>query len=290
MKLTARSADPLLPSQSLSRFPLLLLPPTPTPATRAAKSPISIPSDIADFATNVLGFPLDSLQLQFLTSNAKLGILNCTRQWGKSTVSAVKALHVALTTSDAAVVVVAPTLKQSGELIRKIHSFLRRLGIPSKRVPTHPLSLALPNASRILALPSNEGSLRGYSAVDMLIIDEAARVGDEQYYAAGPMLAVRNGALWLLSTPYGERGFFWKEWAHGGSEWTRLTVIADDCPRITTEFLDRERRRLGSDWFRQEYECQFLAGEGFAFRRELLEAMVVEGLPDLFEGFDGGLN
>jgi hypothetical protein len=123
----------------------------------------------------------------------------------------------------------------------------------------------------------------------LLIVDEAARVSDEQYYAAGPMLAVRNGALWLLSTPFGERGFFWKEWAHGGEEWVRMSVRADECARIPEAFLARERRRMGSEWFRQEYECEFVAVEGRAFPQEWLDAMVVEGLESPLEDWRSGL-
>jgi hypothetical protein len=57
--------------------------------------------------------------------------------------------------------------------------------------------------------------LRGFSAVSLLIIDEASRVEDSVYKALRPMLAVGNGDLWLLSTPFGKRGFFYENWAGG---------------------------------------------------------------------------
>jgi hypothetical protein len=44
------------------------------------------------------------------------------------------------------------------------------------------------------------------------------------YYALRPMLAVSNGALWLMSTPRGTRGFFYEEWTNGGPEWSSSTV------------------------------------------------------------------
>ena len=69
------------------------------------------------------------------------------------------------------------------------------------------------NGSRIVGIASNEDHVRGFSAVTLLIIDEASRVKDEVYFALPPLLAVSNAAIWLLSTPKGQRGFFHSEWA-----------------------------------------------------------------------------
>jgi hypothetical protein len=41
------------------------------------------------------------------------------------------------------------------------------------------MSLLLPNRSRIVGLPGNEVTVRGFSAVSLMLIDEAARVSDE---------------------------------------------------------------------------------------------------------------
>ena len=49
------------------------------------------------FARDRLGFAADEKQAAVLDSTAKRGILNCTRQWGKSTVLAAKAVHRAWT-------------------------------------------------------------------------------------------------------------------------------------------------------------------------------------------------
>jgi hypothetical protein len=98
-----------------------------------------------------------------------------------------------------------------------------------------------------------------------MLIDEAARVPEELYRAARPMLAVGDGDLWLMSTPYGRRGFFWEEWANGGAEWTRVTVPATECARISAEFLAGERRSMGERSFRQEYMCEFGDAEDSVF-------------------------
>ncbi|HEY4086863.1 MAG TPA: hypothetical protein VGM43_13040, partial [Bryobacteraceae bacterium] len=43
--------------------------------------------DVATFVRSRLGFVPDEKQLAVLESTAKRGILNCSRQWGKSTVT-----------------------------------------------------------------------------------------------------------------------------------------------------------------------------------------------------------
>ncbi|MEJ1938800.1 hypothetical protein WDZ92_52050, partial [Nostoc sp. NIES-2111] len=102
------------------------------------------------------------------------------------------------------------------------------------------------------------------------------------YQAASPMLAVKNGALWLLSTPFGARGFFWKEWTAGGEGWLRVQVKATDCVRLRPEFLERERMRMGEDWYRQEYLCEFVGAEDGPFRAQLLERALLQGVERLF--------
>ncbi len=95
---------------------------------------------------------------------------------------------------------------------------------------------------------------------------------DELYLAIRPMLAVSGGALWLMSTPFGKRGFFWETWERGGPEWERIRVPATECPRISGAFLEEERAAMGERWFRQEYLCEFLDTSSTIFGRDLVEA------------------
>ena len=82
----------------------------------------------------------------------------------------------------------------------------------------------------------------------MVIIVEAARVEDELLAAVRPMLAVSDfgGRLIALSTPFGKRGWFFEAWHNGGEDWTRVEVRAEDCPRISKEFLAEELKQLGT--------------------------------------------
>ena len=234
---------------------------------------------IWEFARHRLGFEADERQRAVLESRAKRGILNCTRQWGKSTVAAVKAVHRAWTEAGSLVLVASPTERQSGEFVRKAAEFLGKLGIRRRGDGDNAGSLVLPNGSRIVGLPGTEATVRGFSAVSLLLIDEAARVDDALYKALRPMLAVKNGDLWLMSTPWGQRGFFWEVWAHGGEQWERVSVPATECPRIGTEFLEEERVEMGSAWFAQEYLCEFVDNDSAWFGRGMVEEALSDEEP-----------
>jgi hypothetical protein len=200
------------------------------------------------------------------------GILNCTRQWGKSTIAAAKAVHQAVSNPESLSVVVSPTARQSAELVRKAAQFTRRLGIRSKGDGDNEISLLFPNGSRIIGLPGTEATIRGFSAVSLLLVDEAARVDDQLYKAVRPMLAVSGGSLWLMSTPFGKRGFFYEAWTKG--PWERICVPATECPRIKPEFLEEERAAMGDRWFQQEYLCHFTDAVSGLFDRDLLERSI----------------
>lgn len=238
-------------------------------------------SDILLWAKQQFDFEPDELQARVLQSTARRGILKCSRQWGKSTVAALKALHTALRIEKATVLVMSPSGRQSKEFVGKVEEFVKAMGLQVKRNRGNDMSVELPNGSRIVGIPGVEATMRGYSAVDLLIVDEAARVMDRQYYAAGPCLAVKNGAMWLLSTPFGARGFFWKEWERQDSGWEKIAATAEECARISPEFLAMEKQRIGLEWYRQEYLCEFVGVEGGSFREEWIAAAMREGIHEL---------
>jgi hypothetical protein len=205
------------------------------------------------------GIEPDDWQRDLLRSRAQQTILLCSRQSGKSTVTSLLALHETLFNPGALVLLLAPALRQSQELFRKLKTAFNALHpLPVPVEEESALRLEFGNGSRIVCLPGKEATIRGFSGVSLLVVDEASRVADELYHAIRPMLAVSGGRIILLSTPFGKRGFFWKEWSEGGAEWQRVKVTAHDCPRIKAEWLEQERRTIGNWWFSQEYLCEFV--------------------------------
>ncbi len=229
------------------------------------------------------GITLDDWQADVLRSTEQQVILNVSRQAGKSTVSALLALHEALYRPPALVLLLAPALRQAQELYRKVRDAYFTLGQPVPTVEESALRMELANGSRIIALPGSESTIRGYSGAALLIVDEASRVPDPLYQAVRPMLAVSGGRLILLSTPWGKRGFFHHEWTEGQG-WKRVQVTAYDCPRISDEWLEAERAAIGDWWFSQEYLCQFVDTEDQVFGYEYVMAAVDATVTPLFGG------
>jgi hypothetical protein len=130
-------------------------------------------------------------------------------------------------------------------------------------------------------LPGKEGTIRGFSGVALLIVDEASRVLDALYCALRPMLAVSRGRLVALSTPWGKRGWFHDEW-HGEGDWERIKITAPECPRISAEFLAEEMAALGERWYRQEYLCSFEDVIDAVFAEEDIQRAMVGAFEPLF--------
>lgn len=219
----------------------------------------------------LLGIEPDAWQAEVLRSTSPRILLNCCRQSGKSTVSATLAVHTALYQPGALVLLLSPTLRQSQELFRRCLSVYRLLASDIPPESETKLTLELGNGSRIVSLPGKESTIRGFSGVALLVVDEAARVPDELYYSVRPMLAVSNGRLVALSTPFGTRGWWFEAW-RSSEPWERYIITAEQCPRISPEFLAEERRTLGEWWFQQEYECRFLDAQTQAFSRDMIES------------------
>jgi hypothetical protein len=236
--------------------------------------------DRASFA-RALDLNPDPWQSRLLHSSSDRVLLNCCRQSGKSTMTSLIALHRALYHPGSLILCLAPALRQSQELFGKVLGFYRDLGRPVSPAAERKLSLELENESRIVTLPGSDKTIRGFSGVSLLILDEASRVADELYFAVRPMLAVSGGSLMMLTTPHGKRGVFYEEWT-SGTGWERYEVPASECPRIPPAFLEEERQALPSWVYRQEYECSFEETEDQVFTTEMVERAVTPEVTPLF--------
>lgn len=229
-----------------------------------------------------LGQEPDPWQERVLRSTARQVLLNVTRQGGKSSTVAALAAHTAAYAAGSLTLCLSPSQRQSGELFRKVKDALATIGAAGEDPPEdNALSVRLASGSRVVSLPGNEQTVRGFSGAALLLVDEASRVPDALYRAVRPMLAVSGGRLVLLSTPFGKRGFFHHEWTAGGPGWERVAVTADQCPRIPRAFLAEERRALGL-FYAQEYEGAFIDTVNSLFRGADIDALLDADLAPLF--------
>ncbi len=230
------------------------------------------------------GITPDQWQSDLLRSDAKQMILLCSRQSGKSTISSVLGLHTALYQENALVLLLSPSLRQSQELFRKLKDCYNAVACDAlpKIIEESALRLEFDNGSRVVALPGSEQTVRGFSAVSLLILDEASVIEDALYQSLRPMLAVSDGRIILLSTPRGKRGFFFDVWTNGGNDWHRTLITAEQCPRISPEWLANERKTIPDFWFRQEFLCEFVETSDQLFSYEDIAAIFSNDVQPLF--------
>ncbi|HIS86286.1 MAG TPA: terminase [Candidatus Faecivicinus avistercoris] len=229
-----------------------------------------------------IGIDPDPWQAEVLRSEGKRLILNCCRQSGKSTTTATKALHTAIYRPRSLILLVSPSLRQSQELFRKVKDAYFAMKDRPALLEDNKLSMTVANQSRIISLPGDQSTVRGFSGVTMILEDEAAQVSDEFHAAIMPMLIINDGQLISMSTPFGKRGFFHEAWENGGDEWKRIRVTAEECPRMTPEQLEQQRRALGDMFYRQEFLCEFVETDEQTFNYDLIHRAFDETVEPLF--------
>jgi Terminase large subunit, T4likevirus-type, N-terminal len=219
------------------------------------------------------GITPDEWQGKLLRERPRRSLLLCSRQSGKSTVTALTALWTAIYEAPSLIVIVSPSQRQSAEMFRTLMLYHGKLEGAPALVGESVLKAEFANGSRILALPGVERTVRGLANVSLAIVDEASRVDDELLTAIRPMMATSEGGgrLIALTTPAGKRGWFFEAWT-GTGDWTRVKVAATDCPRITQTFLDEELKELGALRFSEEYQLEFRDNEESVFPAGVIAA------------------
>jgi len=236
----------------------------------------------------------DEVQSRILRSKARQIICNSHRQYGKSYTIGVKALHRAVYFPHSEILIASATQKQSEEMFKKISDASRYIeGL--HREGDSKTKMALSNGSRIITLAGSESSVRGYTAPDLVIIDEASWAAEGLYVAIRPMMLNSTGQLVLISIPHGKQGFFHDVWSHHGETdpngdemlglddgWERYRVRAAENPRVTKDWLERERSEMSERMFRQEYGCEFVETEEQVFSYDLIKSIFTDDIKPMF--------
>jgi hypothetical protein len=221
--------------------------------------------DPVAFAAERCKIVLDPVQAELVRSRGRRELVNCTRQWGKTTSTAVAALHEGNYVRGSLTILISATQRQSLLLLSRIADLSAVAGIAASPIAGADPGLRLP-VGEVIALPGSEATTRGFSGCTWLIVDEAARVPDALYHSARAYLATTDGRVWLLSTPFGQRGFFYHESQSGRYRVTR--VPAADCPRISPAFLQEQKASMPASWFAQEYCCEFTSVDDAVFTHD----------------------
>ncbi len=237
---------------------------------------------------------LDTWQEKVLETSGNI-CLRSGRQVGKSTIIAIKAGEFAMNHKNKSVMVIASVERQAQLLFEKILSYIHGKDAKARknkhkylkggkdRPTKHKLNLK--NGSTIHCLPTGESGygIRGFT-IDLLIADEAAFISEDVWTAVTPMLTVTKGDIWLLSTPHGREGFYYR--CFQDEKYTAFHVSSEDCPRKDQDFLDHERKWMTKAQYAQEYLGEFVDKLRQFFPDELIRKRMIAQKGSFVKGHD----
>lgn len=209
--------------------------------------------------TRVTGNAPDPWQGEFFRADDEFLLLLASRGVGKSTSCGLLAYQQAELRRRQTILLLAPALRQSEELFRRVLDCRQAFGATHVALRSTMLLIELTNGSRIITAPATERTVRGYRA-DLIILDEAARIDDDTFGAIVPML-VDGGRIIGCTTPAGRRGWFYEAYREGRGRLIRAR--STELSRMG-RIVDRDRRIMSPAQFRTEHLLEF-QGSGDAF-------------------------
>ena len=154
---------------------------------------------------------------------------------------------------------------------------------PTVKDDRHDLNIILKNGTEIEGKPSNSEAIRGETKIRAIVVDEAAHfalVDDSVVLdAIEPILHTNRSDVFLVSTPKGQRGFFY-EIANGQNDYKKIQYDYTCAVGwiYTNKEMDEELKRTDIDTD-QEYRCQFTSARSSIFgviKDEAIEDFEVE--------------
>jgi phage FluMu gp28-like protein len=167
-------------------------------------------------------------------------------------------------------------MRKAARITRAVHTDLAAEGF-DLRVEYSTSEIKFANGSRIISVPANPDTARGYSA--NLILDEfAIHENDREVWAAvAPSITNELSGMKrieIISTPKGMENIFAEIWHEGGERWSRHHVTLDDAiaQGLRVDKAALREAVADEDIWRQEFYCEFLANDTCYFPLDLIRA------------------
>ncbi len=209
------------------------------------------------------------------------------RQCGKSQASSAAAAWSALVKGHL-ILLLSPSLRQSSLLFKDGASSVIRL-LDELQWPIPPVSqsatrVVLANGGEIVSLPgSSEHTVRGYSSVDLCIVDEMQHVSDELFFTILPMLQVSRGRCLAIGSAWVKEGWAWRAWS-STEGWEKYKVTGLESPLLSKEMLAQHLEDMGQHRFSMEYLCEWseLSAHSFFDPQDISNAFSDDSIEPLF--------
>ena len=237
---------------------------------RELSGPFNTPDDPVAFCTDYLGFKPTEYQARLLRDPSQFIVARWSRQSGKSQTVSVLLLWLSLRYPNHNIIVLAPSLRQSKIIIRRVTGFLKHL---PKSLAPKPLRTKIDfrNGSQIQALPNNPETVRGEPGVHLVYCDEFNYIADDSslYDAVIFTLATTNGRFLATSTPGTRDSIFYRMCTDSDTyeDVSRHHVRWQDALEpngpLKKQILEKIKRQLQTDPWRwqREMEAEFAEDE-----------------------------
>lgn len=220
-------------------------------------------------------------------SRFKMGLW--CRQSGKSFAVSLEAVLDAVESGNSWVLLSSGE-RQSKELMEKCRMHTEAISAAASDIEesffedtqTKQLTIKFPNGARIIGLPANPDTARGFSA--NVILDEFAfhRDTDKIWTALFPTIS-RGFKLRIVSTPQGKQNRFYKLWSDDNNYAKHKTDIYQAVSAGLPVNPDELKTGIDDeDAWQQEYECQFLDEATAFLTYQLLSTCEIDTLPGEF--------
>jgi len=228
------------------------------------KVKLEVPDDPVKFCQEWFKFTPTPYQMSLLRDNKKRIVVRFSRQAGKTTTLALRAIWYALKHPKTLTLIVAPSLRQSMILADRLQDFLMSIPKDSRRAIIDKLQrtvIRFKNGSRIVALPNSPQLLRGYTA-HQVICDEAAFFRDDElvfYNVLMPMLSTTDGILIVSSTPWSTDSVFYRMCMN--PEYSQHVATWEDVEKaglVKRDFIEEMRQSIPAERFQREFESKFV--------------------------------
>ena len=234
-----------------------------------------------------INFTMHPGQMEVYQSDARFKVVVAGRRWGKSELACIKLLIEALKAEnefgynllDKDVFYVAPTFQQAKDAVwRK----LKNLGVDViEQALENTAQLRLKNG-RVIHLKGSDkpDTLRGVG-LSFVVLDEFATMKPETWEEIiQPTLTDVKGSAMFIGTPAGKNHFYDLFMDAKEEEgWEAFEYRSVDNPYLDSEEVEKKRRTMSHESFRQEYEANFSTGGGNLF----LEDQIIVG-PEPVDG------
>jgi len=229
-----------------------------------AQKELKVPDDPVQFCKEWFGFTPTDYQAALLRDSKKRIVVRWSRQAGKTTTLALRAIWFALKHPKTLTLIVAPSLRQSMILADKLQDFLTSIPQDKRKLVIDKMQrtvIRFRNASRIVALPNSPQLLRGYTA-NQVIADEAGFFREDElvfYNVLMPMLSTTDGTLIVSSTPWSTDSVFYKMCMN--PEYSQHVVTWEDVVKaglVKREFIEEMRLSIPEERFQREFESKFV--------------------------------